>query len=51
MSEKEKISADGILSAIDKLTETRGPDYVEGLVAGIGIGIGTAAAPTPEETK
>ncbi len=49
MSEKEKISADGILSAIDKLTETRGPDYVEGLVAGIGIG--TAAAPTPEETQ
>lgn len=47
MSEKEKMVSNGIAEAMNILLETRGPEYVEGLVAGIHIG--TAQAPNPEE--
>ena len=47
MSEKEKSTTDGILSAIDKLTESRGPEFVEGLITGIGIG----TTPNPDTTE
>lgn len=38
MSEKEKQVTSGIMEAVNILLETRGPEYVEGLVAGINIG-------------
>ena len=38
MSETEKTRTDGILQAIDKLEAAKGPEFVEGLLAGIGIG-------------
>ena len=38
MSEKEKQVTSGIMEAVHILLETRGPEYVEGLVAGINIG-------------
>lgn len=47
MSEKEKQISNGIAEAMNILIETRGPAYVEGLVAGINIG--TAQAPKTEE--
>ena len=47
MSEKEKQISNGIAEAMNILIETRGPEYVEGLVAGINIG--TAQVPKTEE--
>lgn len=38
MSEREKQVSNGIAEAMNILLETRGPEYVEGLVAGINIG-------------
>lgn len=43
MSEKEKQVTSGIVEAVNILLETRGPEYVEGLVAGINIGTAKAA--------
>ena len=47
MSEKEKLASNGIVEAMNILLETRGPEYVEGLVAGINIG--TVQVPKTEE--
>lgn len=47
MSEKEKQVSNGIAEAMNVLLETRGPEYVEGLVAGINIG--TAQTPKTED--
>ena len=47
MSEKEKMVSSGIAEAMNILLETRGPEYVEGLVAGINIG--TVQVPKTEE--
>lgn len=43
MSEKEKQATSGIMEAVNILLETRGPEYVEGLVAGINIGTAKTA--------
>lgn len=37
MSEKEKQTNTGIAEAINILREVRGPEFVEGLIAGINI--------------
>lgn len=47
MSEKEKQISNGIAEAMNVLLETRGPAFVEGLVAGINIG--TAQEPKTEQ--
>lgn len=47
MAETEKAAAGGILDAIGKLTETKGPGYVDGLIDGINL-IPTAQ---PESTE
>lgn len=46
MSEKEKAQADSITQAIDRLKEVKGPGFVDGLIAGIGIG---TAQPAPKQ--
>lgn len=52
MSEKEKSTTDSALAALAKLSEARGPDYVTGLVDGIGIGINSSAtAPSVENAE
>ena len=38
MSEKEKQTSSGIAEAMNILRETRGAEFVEGLIAGINIG-------------
>ena len=38
MSEREKQTSNSIAEAMNILLETRGPEFVEGLVAGINIG-------------
>ena len=43
MSEKEKQVTSGIMEAVNILLEARGPEYVEGLVAGINIGTAKVA--------
>lgn len=47
MSEKEKLTSASIAEAMNILRETRGPEYVEGLIAGISIG--TVRIPEPEK--
>ena len=47
MSEKDKQFNEGIAEAMNILRETRGEEYVEGLIAGINIG--TAQSPKTEE--
>ena len=43
MSEREKQATNGITEAVKVLLETRGPEYVEGLIAGINIGTAQTA--------
>ena len=38
MSEKEKSTTDSALAALAKLSEAKGPGYVNGLVDGINLG-------------
>lgn len=38
MSEMEKQQASNILDALNKLTEVKGAEFTEGLIAGINIG-------------
>ena len=46
MSEKEKTVAESALTALSKLAETKGPDYVSGLVDGINLGTASDAEST-----
>jgi len=48
MSEKEKSTTDSALTALNKLAQTKGPDYVSGLVDGINLG---TAAPDPRDDE
>lgn len=38
MSEKEKQHTSQILDVLNKLSEAKGPEFTEGLIAGINIG-------------
>lgn len=43
MPEKEKNQTGQILETLNKLTETRGAEFTEGLIAGINIGTAHSA--------
>lgn len=51
MSEKEKQCADRILDTLNKLSEAKGSEYTEGLIAGINIGTVTSSMDAPENSR
>lgn len=51
MSEKEKQFADSILGTLNKLSDAKGSEFTEGLIAGINIGTVSSVQKTADPDK
>lgn len=51
MSEKEKQFADSILGTLNKLSDAKGSEFTEGLIAGINIGMVSSVQKTADSAE